>query len=52
MFEQNNVGVRLENPLVSYARSLNEGSPELGHILAVVERIVESLEEGRRCLSL
>jgi hypothetical protein len=46
MFEQNNVGVRLENPLVSYAKSLNESSPELGHMLAVVERIVASFEEG------
>ena len=46
MFEQNNVGVRLENPLVAYAKSLTQSSPELGHVLAVVERIVASFEDG------
>ena len=49
MFEQNNVGVRLENPLLSYAKSLREDSPGLSHFVAAVERIVASLEGGE-CL--
>jgi hypothetical protein len=50
MFEQNNVGVRLESPLLSYVKSLNENSPELGHVLSVVERIVSSFEDEGNCL--
>lgn len=46
MFEQNNVGVRLENPLIAFMRALTADSPALMHIVLAVERISSRLEEN------
>lgn len=44
MFEQNNVGVRLTNPIVSKIASIQPNSPEVKHILNVAEKIATILE--------
>lgn len=44
MFEQNNVGVRLENPLATYCRALRPHTPETTAFLASLQAIVAKLE--------
>ena len=44
MFEQNNVGVRLENPVAAYCRTLRPHSPEVPAFLRNLQLIVGNLE--------
>jgi hypothetical protein len=46
MFEQNNVGVRLENPLVEYTKQLPLISTATSCVLESTQRIVGGLEEA------
>jgi hypothetical protein len=44
MFEQNNVGIRLENPLATFVRSINCNSPATEYIAEGVKAIVQAIE--------
>lgn len=45
MFEQNNVGVRLESPLIDYVKQLSPDSNAVSVMLEGARRIVGALEE-------
>jgi len=49
MFEQNNVGVRLTNPVLSYVKKLDDSSELIESILNDVKEISKILEEGGEC---
>jgi hypothetical protein len=44
MFEQNNVGIRLENPLAAFVRGLNCKSDAIEFVAEGVKAIVEAIE--------
>ncbi len=51
MFEQNNVGVRVENPIVSYIKRLGYDSEEWSSLYDEIEKICTD-EEGKHFLLL
>lgn len=47
MFEQNNVGVRLQNPVAIYADTMKCSSSAVGDLLKTTEAIVGAISEGK-----
>jgi hypothetical protein len=51
MFEQNNVGIRLENPVVPYLKSLTTGTREVKELAGITRTIID-LMDGKSLNSL
>ena len=45
MFEQNNIGVRFSNPIVSFIKKMNKDSPELERLIEAVQLVAENMDD-------
>ena len=46
MFEQNNVGVRVANPVIEYYHQLDRADPKYSEFAQVVEVIASNMDDG------
>jgi hypothetical protein len=49
MFEQNNVGVRLTNPIVSFLQNLTNESPEIDVVMEEIQSIADNIDDEGAC---